>query len=121
LGGIGFPLIYDLMEHHRIKKVMTDSKTQLSLFTKVALLGFIIISVLGFILSIGFEYAYTSPVFTDVSGVQYYDIAHYTATNHEFGKLDTFNRVWAIFFNSMSTRSVGMFTVNSTVLSPGSQ
>jgi hypothetical protein len=75
------------MEHRHIKRVIPDSKTQLSLFTKVALLGFVIVSVLGFISSISFEYAYTNPVFVDSNGVSYFDIAHYDSSiNHEFGK-----------------------------------
>jgi Trk-type K+ transport system membrane component len=105
-----------LIEHRRIKKHAHQLAPRLSLFTKIALLGFIVVTLIGITFSFILEYTYTT--YTTKS---YYDIAHYQAVNGEFGKCDTLNRIWAIIFNSMNTRSVGMYTVNATILSPGSQ
>ncbi|MDR3257650.1 MAG: hypothetical protein LBT17_02525 [Mycoplasmataceae bacterium] len=121
IGGIGFPLIYDLIEKMKAKR--KGIKYRLSLFTKLSLTGYLVVSLAGLAFAYGFEYGYTSVI----SDHQVFDIAHYKCGilswqgTNEFGKNETFNKIWAIFFNTMSTRSAGFSTVNQTILSPGSQ
>ncbi|MDR3163662.1 MAG: hypothetical protein LBT77_01130 [Mycoplasmataceae bacterium] len=114
IGGIGFPLIFDLIE--KVKYKRKGLKYQLSLFTKLGLWGFAIASVVGLIFAYSFEYS-----FTVNSYIGYPDIAHYVCTHKEFGEHEQFNKAWAIFFNTMATRSAGFSTVNQNVLSPGMQ
>lgn len=120
IGGIGFPLIYDLIE--KIKAKHKGVKYQLSLFTKLALTGYLVVTIVGLAFAYGFEYGYTDLISgTNAYGGGYFDVAHYQSVHGEFGKNEEFNKVWAIFFNTMSTRSAGFSTVNQTILSPGSQ
>lgn len=114
LGGIGYPLIFDVIEKIKHKKMKQPYKV--SLFTKVALLGFISVSIVGLALSFGFEYGYYGIMHGD-----YKDIAHYQCTNKEFGNVEWFNKGWTIFINTMSTRSAGFQTVDQFYLSPGTQ
>jgi Trk-type K+ transport system membrane component len=128
IGGIGFPLIYDVIE--KIKCKHKGIKYKLTLFSKVAFISYFAVAILTTTASFGFEFAYNgyqnAPVLTGGDGastlnVPVYDIAHYKEYGHEFGKVSLLNKCWAIFFNSMSTRSAGLSTVNQAILSPGSQ
>jgi Trk-type K+ transport system membrane component len=130
IGGIGFPLIYDVIE--KIKHKRKGLTYKLTLFTKVAVSSYFIIAVLTAAAAFGFEFGYSgfqyAPVIASNGGltdstlnVPIYDIAHYKEYAHEFGKVPMLNKCWAIFFNSMSTRSAGLGTVNQGILAPGSQ
>jgi Trk-type K+ transport system membrane component len=114
IGGIGFPLIFDLIEKFKYKR--KGLKYQLSLFTKLGLLGFGTVSIIGLIFAFSFEYAFTVHSYGG-----YNDIVHYVCSHNEFGKNEQFNKAWAIFFNAMSTRSAGLATINQNALSPGMQ
>lgn len=114
-GGIGYPLIFDVIEKIKYKRLKQQYK--FSLFSKVALLGFIGVTVVGLACSFGFEYGYNG-----YSISNYHDIAHFQCTElKEFGHAEGFNKAWTIFFNTMSTRSAGFQTVEQNFLSPGSQ
>jgi Trk-type K+ transport system membrane component len=88
VGGIGFPLIFDFMEKIRYRKL--KQKYRLTLFTKVALVGFAIVTAAGLIFSYSLEYAYVDPV--SVQGHEIYDVAHYVCAHHEFGRNEGFNK-----------------------------
>jgi Trk-type K+ transport system membrane component len=56
VGGIGFPLIYDVIEkrrHHKLKL-----KYHFTLFSKVVLAAFAVVTSIGLIFNFSFEYAY---------------------------------------------------------------
>jgi Trk-type K+ transport system membrane component len=93
MGGIGFPLIFDLIEHNRVKKYSRELAPRISLFTKIALLGFAIMTILGIVFSFILEYTYTGPVNSALVSQQYFDIAHYRAQHGEFGNCDSLNRI----------------------------
>jgi Trk-type K+ transport system membrane component len=86
-GGIGYPLIFDVIEKVKYRKL--KQRYKFSLFTKVALLGFVFVSVLGLAFSFGFEYGYHG-----YSNAHYNDIAHFicSSTNKEFGNAEGFNK-----------------------------
>jgi Trk-type K+ transport system membrane component len=91
VGGIGFPLIFDFMEKIRYRKL--KQKYRLTLFTKVAIVGFVIVTVAGLIFSYSLEYAYVDPVVIEGGGARpIYDVAHYVCNHHEFGKNEEFNK-----------------------------
>lgn len=114
-GGIGYPLIFDIIEKIKYKKLKQSHRV--TLFTKVAVLGFIAVSVVGLALSFGFEYGYRGLLDNN-----YNDIAHFKCTSYkEFGNAEGFNKAWTVFFNTMSTRSAGFQTIDQSFLSPGSQ
>jgi Trk-type K+ transport system membrane component len=92
IGGIGFPLIYDLIE--KIKAKHKGVKYQLSLFTKLALTGYLVVTIVGLAFAYGFEYGYTDLISgTNAYGGGYFDVAHYQSVHGEFGKNEEFNKV----------------------------
>jgi hypothetical protein len=91
-------LIFDLIEHRRIKKYSHELAPRISLFTKIVLLGFAVMTITGIAFSFILEYAYTGVVFIvdphdPGPPILYYDIAHYEAFHGEFGQCDTLNRI----------------------------
>jgi Trk-type K+ transport system membrane component len=89
IGGIGYPLIFDIIE--KVKYKRKKMRYKISLFTKVALLGFICVTIAGLAMSFGFEYGYKD--FVGWNGnIGYKDIAYFKTMNNEFGKADQFNR-----------------------------
>jgi Trk-type K+ transport system membrane component len=86
IGGIGFPLVYDLIE--KMKARRKGIKYQLSLFTKLALIGYLLVSVVGIAFAYGFEYGYTDLI----SNSTCFDVAHYKCGKNEFGKNELFNK-----------------------------
>jgi Trk-type K+ transport system membrane component len=90
IGGIGFPLIYDVIE--KIKCKRKGQTYKLTLFSKVALISYLSVGVITAAAAFGFEFGYTGSENALVLGSTYgttvpiYDIAHYHEYAHEFGK-----------------------------------
>jgi Trk-type K+ transport system membrane component len=100
IGGIGFPLIYDVIEKIRCKHKGIPYK--LTLFGKVALISYIVVGLITAAAAFGFEYGYTGyqsvsvinndSLSVSIQSVPIYDIAHYKEYASEFGKNVTFNK-----------------------------
>jgi hypothetical protein len=80
-------LIFDILE--KIKYKRHNERFKISLFTKVAIFGFIIVSIIGLALSFGFEYGYNGLI----NNTSYHDVAHFQCNNKEFGKAIEFNKI----------------------------
>jgi Trk-type K+ transport system membrane component len=87
IGGIGFPLIYDVIQKNNCKR--KGVKYKVTLFTKVALTGYIAVFIVGIASAYGFEYGYPSNI-VNSGGLK--DIVHYACSNQEFGKNEQFNK-----------------------------
>ncbi|AXE60807.1 potassium transporter KtrB [[Mycoplasma] phocae] len=95
IGGIGFPVIYDIW-----KKIISTNKNsprhRFSLFTKFTLIAYVVTTVVGLTLTVIFE---TTAKDKDAFWNQ-----------SEYGS--TWSKLFAIFFQTKSTRSAGFSTVN---------
>lgn len=102
IGGIGFPVIYDLYEWSRVKLVNphTSNQFRFSLFSKVSTLTYIFVAIIG--LSVTFLIEVNSNT-KGANGVSIWN-------GPNFGTRS--DRIMAIFFNTMSTRNAGFATVN---------
>ncbi|MBN4089429.1 potassium transporter KtrB [Mycoplasma enhydrae] len=95
IGGIGFPVIYDIW-----KKIQSTKKNELShrfqLFTKFTIITYLVTTLLGFSLSLALEYSAKS---------------NYSFWNQSaYG--NTGDKIFALYFQVSSTRSAGFSTVN---------
>lgn len=123
VGGIGFPVIYDISKkfewlyknkiHNVLFKkgnvIYNEPKPRFSSFSRICISMFLIVS----ILSIGLTYAteYIS-VLNFGNKADTHSLLLYPNINNTFGSNPDLNKNWAIFFNTMSTRSAGFSTVN---------
>ncbi|WP_246051811.1 TrkH family potassium uptake protein [Mycoplasma nasistruthionis] len=135
IGGVGYPVLYDLLEwiKHKIHRKPTQYK--FSLFTKVSLTAYLLILIAGFLASIVFETTSSNPytlwnqyyipenlsdsVYTtytkwfndgaDLTNVPD-KIKQYVENGHLYGS--DFDKFFAVVFSSFSTRSAGFATVN---------
>ncbi|MDK2819736.1 MAG: TrkH family potassium uptake protein [Mycoplasmataceae bacterium] len=100
VGGMGYPVIFDLYSciQHKIKK--TPGKFSFSLFTKISTLSYLIISIVGLIFAFSFELSAKTSVDGNLVPLWLDD------------SKDTGSKVMAIFFNTFSTRNAGFSTVN---------
>ena len=109
VGGIGYPIIFDLYEKQRYKKL--GLKYRFSLFTKVASLSYLLVFIAGLAVAFGFEFGAQSP--STLMGSTNY--------NGEWGDSEMFNKTWAIVYNTVVTRSAGFSTVNQNLFTIGTQ
>lgn len=109
IGGVGYPLIFDIYESRRRKHLGLSYRY--SLFTKVGLSSYFIVLFIGLAISYGFEFgAATSKSLIGVETI-----------HHEWGNAKTFNQIFAIFFNTVSTRSAGFSSFDQNLLTEGSK
>ncbi|WP_308699417.1 TrkH family potassium uptake protein [[Mycoplasma] gypis] len=94
IGGVGYPTIYDV--YKKIVALFRRQRNRVSLFTKLNLTTWLVVSVLGIILTIIFET-------TSGSSKTFW-------MQKEYGS--TWDKLFAIFFNTLSTRSAGFSTVD---------
>lgn len=113
VGGIGYPVIFDVMEKR--KNAKKGIKTRTSLFTKVALCSYFVIAIIGLIFAFSFE-GIDAKFNTDE-----YSIFTDPNTYHEFGKAEGWNKTFCIFFNVMTTRSAGFSTLDHNLLCAGAK
>ncbi|AJC49693.1 TrkH family potassium uptake protein [Mycoplasma flocculare] len=105
IGGIGYPVIYDFYCFFRIK--LSRQKVQnfrFSLFSKISLLSYFVISFFGFILFIAFEASSTSNL---------------TFWNQQQNG-NWFAKTFALFFHNFMARSTGFLTFDLKQLSQAS-
>ncbi|UIU37773.1 potassium transporter KtrB [Metamycoplasma hominis] len=95
IGGMGFPVFYDVWQ--KIKSIKKDNPRHcFTLFTKFTIITYIFTSLIGLLLTFIFE--------TTAKG------ANYFWNSSEYGSIG--DKVFAIYFQTMSTRSAGFSTVN---------
>ncbi|VEU70303.1 TrkH family potassium uptake protein [Mycoplasmopsis glycophila] len=133
IGGIGYPVIYDLRCFILHKMRRKSRRYRFTLFTKVSLIMYLIVFLVGFISTSLFELLSQDPNSfwnrIDVSQanepikVSYNNYLEALKTNtlseslKKFPELknyyyygNSFNKIFAIFFTSLSTRSAGFAT-----------
>ncbi|MGY6172091.1 potassium transporter TrkG [Candidatus Mycoplasma pogonae] len=103
-GGIGYPVIYDLYTL-AIAKFWKKTKYQVSLFTKLSLLMYAIVAVVGLLLIFLFEATSLDP--TTFWNREAGSEIHW---NYSYGSKG--DKVMAVFFNVFATRSAGFYTVD---------
>ncbi|MCC3160990.1 MAG: TrkH family potassium uptake protein [Mollicutes bacterium PWAP] len=91
IGGIGYPVIYDLWKW--LISLNKKQRHKWSLFSKLSSITYLIVAILGVSLTFGIEYSHQGGFIND----SYYG----NTTDHSF----------ALFFNSMSTRNAGFGSV----------
>ncbi|AWX42636.1 Ktr system potassium uptake protein B [Metamycoplasma cloacale] len=95
IGGVGYPVIYDC--YLKLKSInKKNKKHNFSLFTKLTLITWLIITVIGFTLTIIFEATSKNP----------------NSYWHQEQYGNGFNKTFGIFFQVVSTRSAGFSTVD---------
>ena len=128
IGGIGFPLIFDVYEKYRLKKKHMTYK--FTLFTKVCLISYIIVFIISTGSALSFEFFYTNKsYFTNFNNTcdewtimnSPNEIVLDSGVVRPWGWNPEFNKVCCIIFNSINTRSAGFSTVNQGLLTEGSR
>lgn len=111
IGGIGYPLIFEIYEKIRLKKM--NIKYKLTLFSKVCLVSYFIFLAIGLIFAYGFEFGDANLGHLTLVGI------NNTPTQKYWGDNETFNKCWSILYNTISTRSAGFSTINQRLLTTG--
>lgn len=113
IGGIGYPVVYDVIEwfkfrHHR-------RKFYFSLFTKVNLITYFSVFLVGFIFMISFEFGFNDGLIHTINNTP--ELQGYFGTGSE----KTWNEITYVIFTTFSSRSCGVATVPMSELSDGSK
>ena len=127
IGGIGYPVLFELYERAKFKKQHPGAHYRFSLFTKIALWSALIVSVCGFVLVAPIEMSAHTGVWSQTQAIA-------NAANTDqitlsggingnateiqqriFGNASLFNAVDQLFFQSMSVRGAG-FSANVNYL-----
>lgn len=97
IGGIGFPVYYDL--YHWFKNKTHGKKFRFSLFTKLTLITYFLVAILGV---------------SSVMFIEYFSRNIITTSRQApvFKNLSISDAIMAVFFNTMSTRNAGYYTVD---------
>ncbi|MGX9358714.1 potassium transporter TrkG [Mycoplasma sp. 128] len=98
IGGVGFPTIYDI--YLKLESLATKKRYRITLFTKLNITTWLIISVVAIALTFALET-------TASSRMAFWKQEQYGSTA---------NKSLAIFFNTMATRSAGFSTIDFYVL-----
>lgn len=121
LGGLGFPVVYEIYQYFRAKKRKETFK--FSLFSKICLIG--ISSVLVISTGLAYIFAYVGPgTESSLSIIKIKNIDPYGKYNtiySPWGTDPTLNKNWAIFWNCFSTRSAGFDSYNLDMNSEASK
>ncbi len=105
LGGIGFTVVYDVQEY--FKKKYRKEKFTFSLLTKISVVSYLIIVIVGMLSTYMFE---------GIQAVRNYDEAWLTRGDTGVSHA---SRAWAVAFTTFSTRNAGFATIDLNFLSVG--
>lgn len=94
IGGIGFPVFYDLFSYIRSKT--QGKRFRFSLFTKLTVATYFIVAIVG------------------VGSVILVELLSPIDDRSIWGNMDKGNALMVIFFNTMSTRNAGFYTIELT-------
>ncbi len=126
IGGIGFPVIFDFLAKFKITKNFENIKTKkgekrvkvvrvafdrnykISLFSKVAMTGYAIVTILG----IGLFFLFEG---TQIGGILWKDPWHVFGAPGE--SMTEYNKATNFIFQAMSTRSAGYYTFDNAAIS----
>lgn len=111
IGGIGYPLIFDLYEKIRLRRM--NIKYKLNLFSKVCLISYFIILAIGLIFAYSFEFGAKNVGHLTLMSI------NNTPTQKYWGNNETFNKCWLILYNTVSTRSAGFSTIDQKLFTTG--
>ncbi|WP_373457112.1 potassium transporter TrkG [Mycoplasma sp. 2045] len=147
IGGLGYPALHDIVSYIKRKLRRKDTQFKFSIFTKVSLTTYVIVFLIGFGISLGFELSSSNPYslwnqyhlpvgvgnethkayiewFSKGANVQDLELEKFSNLKQyiEKGQLygNTFDKFFAVFFTSLSTRSAGFATVNMKHFTHGS-
>lgn len=115
IGGIGYPVIYDLLQFFKLKH--HRQKFRFSLFTKVSSITYFVVLLVGIIFLFSFEYGIPREglISTIHSTPELRDV--YFGSDPKFR---TWNEVTSLIFNVVTARSAGISTFSQVSLSYGS-
>ena len=116
-GGIGYPVIYDMYRYVYCKKHKLLFKW--SLFTKISMATYISLSLIGTGTSILIESRTNNLVIKNFSDPNNPFITHSFWKDKDNGT--TGNKVFALFFSSMSTRNAGFATTDMYEFAPATK
>lgn len=91
IGGIGFPVFYDLFSY--IKSRTQGKRFRFSLFTKITVTTYVLVAVVG------------------LGGILLVELITKTDDQSIWGNMPNGKAFMVIFFNTMSTRNAGFFTI----------
>lgn len=106
IGGLGYPVIHDILNYFRFKIKGYKRKYQWQLVTKISITTYLLTTIIGFIILVLFETQNKS------SGLFWNNQNSFYGTKAE--------RVWSLLFMSFSSRSAGFATFPIKDLSPAS-
>lgn len=111
IGGIGYPVIYDIIEF--FKKRYHKQKFKLSLFTKLSSITYIVIFLLGIAFIFGFEFGMqNNSLITSVNSSDYLRDVYFGS-----GKIRTWNQITSLIYDVISSRSAGLATFSQSTMS----
>lgn len=105
IGGIGFPLIFDVIEF--IKKKRIGVRHKFSLFTKITFIAYVSVALITLSGTLIAEHMSKESIIR--------------MSNEGWGNHPCFNKNFSIIFTSFSTRNAGYFTVNPHLFSDSSK
>ncbi|MCS4537147.1 TrkH family potassium uptake protein [Mycoplasma sp. CSL7475-4] len=108
IGGLGFPVIYDFLNFIKlkIKYSKQNRRYNFKLITKLSVTTYVITTFIGFFALLTFEL-----LSKKANNVNFWNMTQYG---------NKAEKVWQMFFLSLSTRSAGFSTINLAQLSTGS-
>ena len=112
LGGIGYPVIYDIYLFIRAKR--KKERFQWSLFTKISMASYVLITLIG--IGLVFLIELTAHNVTSLTNNKNKSVP--TFWNDSFNGTTT-DKTMALIFNTMSTRNAGFSTIKMGQLSRG--
>ncbi len=110
IGGVGYPVIYDVFL--KIKSLFTGEKVKWSLFSKLSMITYVAVSVIGIGIAFALELSARDVKIAGTGGV--IDRSFWNAAPG-----GTSQKTMAIIFNTMSTRNAGFSTIDMHELSSG--
>lgn len=112
-GGIGYPIFYDLFQWIKAKR--KKLVYNLTLFTKIALLAYLIIALFGVFLILVFELTNHTKelIFYNTTNLD----LNVTTPVYGWGNASSANKIWNFIFLSFSARSAGFSSFPITDLS----
>ncbi|WP_338822325.1 potassium transporter TrkG [Mycoplasmopsis felifaucium] len=99
IGGIGYPVIHDFFNFIRVKSKNKNAYYSWNLFSKISVSTYFIATLFGFLFILSFELAAKQNAFLNTN----------LSPNLYGSKSD---RIWALFFTTLSTRSAGFSLFN---------
>ena len=121
IGGIGYPVIYEIYLYFKSKIKHTPFK--FSLFSKMCLIGFFSLLVISTCLAYIFAYSGNSLSngYSIINVKNYDPYGHLNTIYSPWGVNPNANKNWAIFWNCASTRSAGFDSYNLNTNSQSSK